>query len=62
MSLQKKGLIEGTSVAAALLLLLAVFGIFGLFAYWAWTWSVHTLVWAIFIFGSVLGGIRVKTG
>lgn len=30
-------------------------------AWWAWSWSTHTLAWAIFVFGSILGGIgRVK--
>jgi len=33
----------------------------GLFAWWAFTWSTHTLVWAIFIFGSILGSVKVRS-
>ena len=35
--------------------------VLGVFAWWAFSWSTHTLVWAIFIFGSLLGSTsRVK--
>ena len=55
-----KYLVDGTAVTTALLVLIAVLGAVGLFAWWAFTWSTHTLVWAIFIFGSLLGSVRVK--
>ncbi len=45
---------------AIILLFLAVLAGVGLFAWWAFTWSTHTLVWFIFIFGSLLGSVRVK--
>jgi len=44
----------------AALILLVVLGGIGLFAWWAWSWSTHTLAWFIFIFGSLLGGVRIK--
>jgi hypothetical protein len=44
----------------ALIVLVAVFAILGLFAWWAFTWTTHTLVWFIFIFGSVLGSVKVR--
>ena len=46
---------------AVLLLFLAVFFGLGLFAWWAFSWTTHTLVWFIFIFGSVLGSVRIKS-
>ncbi len=49
-----------SNVLAGLLLLTVIFGALGLFAWWAFTWSTHTIVWTIFIFGSLLGSIRVK--
>lgn len=51
----KVGLIAG------ILFLLILTGI-GLFAWWAFSFSTHTLVWLIFIFGSVLGSVRVRAG
>lgn len=31
-------------------------------AWWAWSWSTHTIVWFIFVFGSLLGSVgRVRT-
>lgn len=47
---------------AIIFTLLAVLLGLGLFAWWAFSWSTHTLVWFIFIFGSVLGSVKVKTG
>ena len=52
---------DGTGVAGVLFLLLAILTIVVLFAWWAFTWSTHTLAWAIFIFGSVLGSVKVRT-
>lgn len=52
------GVITGTLVGFILSLLLITIG---LFAYWAFSFSTHTLVWLIFIFGSVLGSVRIKS-
>ena len=41
----------------ALLILLSLFVLFGL---WAFSWSTHTLVWFIFIFGSLFGSVKLK--
>ena len=56
----QKYALDGTTVVIALLILLIVLGGIGLFAYWAFSWSTHTLVWFIFIFGSLLGSIKVR--
>jgi hypothetical protein len=47
-------------VLTALLITVLVFGLVGLFAWWAFSFSTHTLVWLIFIFGSVLGSVRIR--
>ena len=51
---------EGVNALNILVLVAFILALIGLFAWWAFTWSTHTLVWAIFIFGSVLGGTKVK--
>lgn len=61
MSRQFNALKEGTSVAVAALILVAVLLAVILFGWWAFSWSTHTLVWFIFIFGSVLGSVKVRT-
>lgn len=48
-----------TNAFVALLFLLAILTGIGIFAWWAFTWSTHTLAWAIFIFGSLLGSVKV---
>lgn len=48
-------------MAMVFLLLFAILTGLGLFAYWAFSWTTHTLVWFIFIFGSVLGSVRIKS-
>ena len=50
----KLGIITGIMLILALIFV-------GLFAWWAFTWSTHTLVWAIFIFGSILGSVKVRS-
>jgi hypothetical protein len=57
----KNWLTDGVGVAGALLFLVAVLLSIGLFAWWAFSWSTHTLVWFIFIFGSLLGSVKVRT-
>ena len=52
---------DGTGVAVAATVLVAILVAIGVFAWWAFTWSTHTLAWAIFIFGSVLGSVKVRT-
>ncbi len=59
MNRTQKYTLDGVSAAVTLLIFLAVLGGIGLFAWWAWTWTTHTLVWFIFIFGSVLGSVKV---
>lgn len=49
---------EVTGLLAGIILIILFAG-FGLFAWWAFSWSTHTLAWAIFIFGSVLGSVKV---
>lgn len=44
----------------AAFIMLLLFGAIGLFAWWAFTWTTHTLVWFIFIFGSLLGTVRIS--
>lgn len=53
---------DKVTLFTALLIFLAVLTGIGLFAWWAFTWSTHTLVWMVFIFGSVLGSVRVRAG
>jgi len=48
-----------TAAVALLFLVIVLVGV-GLFAWWAFSWTTHTLVWFIFIFGSILGSVRVK--
>lgn len=43
------------------ILLVIILALVGLFAWWAWSWSTHTLVWFIFVFGSLFGSVKVKT-
>lgn len=50
---------DGTTAFVALLLLLAVLTGIGLFAWWAFSWTTHTLVWFVFIFGSLLGSVKI---
>ena len=61
-SRQGKYLVNGTAVGVAALIAVALLGAVGLFAWWAFTWTTHTLVWFIFIFGSVLGSVKVSSG
>jgi len=49
-----------TGLMALFLVLVVLTGI-GLFAWWAFSWSTHTLAWFIFIFGSILGSVKVKS-
>jgi O-antigen ligase len=34
-----------------------VFSLVGALAVWSYNWSNHTLLWVLFVFGSLLGGI-----
>jgi len=56
----QKYTLDGMTAAVALLFLVIVLVGVGLFAWWAFSWTTHTLVWFIFIFGSILGSVRVK--
>lgn len=49
-----------TTGIVALFIFLAILTGIGLFAWWAFSWTTHTLVWFIFIFGSVLGSVKVR--
>ena len=42
------------------ILFVLILALVGLFAWWAFSWSTHTLVWFIFIFGSIFGSVRVR--
>jgi hypothetical protein len=48
------------AILALFLVLLLLTGV-GVFAWWAFSWTTHTLVWFIFIFGSLLGSVRVRS-
>lgn len=58
-----KNMIQGTSTALGILAITAIFLALTIgFAWWAFSWSTHTLVWFIFVFGSILGSVgRVRT-
>jgi len=50
-----------TTGILALLIFLAILTGIGLFAWWAFSWTTHTIVWFIFIFGSLLGSVKVRS-
>lgn len=47
--------IVATAIGIFLLYLVGM----GLLAWWAFSWSTHTLAWFIFVFTTLLGGSRV---
>lgn len=49
-------------VASFIVSFTALFVGLGLFIWWSFSFSTHTLAWLIFIFGSVLGSIKVRSG
>lgn len=57
-----KNMNQGAINALVVLIAVSIFiAIVAGMAFWAWSWSTHTLAWAIFMFGSILGGIgRIK--
>ena len=48
------------ALAVVLFFIAVLLGV-GLFAWWAYSWETHTLVWFTFIFGSILGSVKVRT-
>jgi len=51
---------RATVFTTLIILALLLVGL-GVFAWWAFSWSTHTLVWFIFIFGSLFGSVKVRT-